>query len=153
MVILVDEKTVSTAEIVAATLKNTLGSKVCILGKPCSGSFEASDESPVILLSSFKLFLPKSRSILYSKKLRKLLTGCRLLPDIRHENMDTIMDKALCILHDPISFSEDPSYERTIVPVVSVVQKTMKMDPLIFIAARVIVLGTMVKVALDALGS
>lgn len=40
MIVLIDDATFSGGEIAAAVLKNTLGSKVCILGKPGRGSFE-----------------------------------------------------------------------------------------------------------------
>jgi hypothetical protein len=114
MIVLVDEHTISAGEIVAATLKNTLGSKICILGKPCVGSFEAAGEE-VLLPHDFTLDLPDSYMVFYSPKYKKLLTGHRLLPDITHENMDTIMDKALELLHDhTITYPSEPSYERTI---------------------------------------
>ena len=118
MIILVNEKTFSSGEIAAATLKNTLGKKVCILGTPCSGSLEEGNNSPIPLPHDFKLHLSAENLIFYSKKFAKLLTGCRLLPDIRHEDMSTIKEKAVDILYNSVNynsidFPEKPSYERT----------------------------------------
>jgi hypothetical protein len=114
MIVLVNGNTFSGGEIAAAALKSTLGSKVCILGEPCVGSFEISNDAVVSLPYDFKLFLPQNTTkVFYSRKLCKLLTGCRLLPDIVHENMSTIVDKALSLLHDSSSFPENPSFERT----------------------------------------
>ena len=118
MVVLVDGKTFSSGEIVAATLKNTLGKKVCILGQPCVGSFEQENKTPMNLPHDFKLYLSGENTIFYSKKLATLLTGCRLLPDIRHEDMSTIKEKAVDILYNSVNynsidFPEKPSYERT----------------------------------------
>lgn len=114
MIILVNEKTVSAGEMTAATLKSTLGSKVCILGKPCAGSFEHDSLKITMLPHDFVLFLPLSGEIFYSPKYRKLLTGYRLLPDIRYDDMDTIIDKALQIIDMPKPCPEEPSYERTV---------------------------------------
>lgn len=114
MVVLVNENTFSGGEIVAATLKNTLGSKVCILGTPCAGSFEDGNNLPINLPYDFKLHVSGGNMAFYSKKLAKLLTGCRLLPDITYDDMNTIKEKALDILYNGTPCSEYPSYERTI---------------------------------------
>lgn len=114
MVVLVDEYTFSSGEIVAATLKNTLGEKVCILGKPCSGSLEDRNDFPIQLPYDFKLYLSGENMVFYSKKLKKLLTGCRLLPDIEYDDMSTIKEKALDILFNETPCSANGSYERTV---------------------------------------
>lgn len=110
MIVLVNDKTFSGGEIAAATLKNTFGSKVCILGKPGRGSFEQAG-GQLTIPNKFLLNLPHEGIVFYSKKLHKLLTGQRLLPDILHENKETIVDTALDIFTGAMSWSDVPSYE------------------------------------------
>lgn len=111
MIVLIDEATFSAGEYAAACLKNTLGSRVCVLGMPGRGSFEHGGGKHLKLSHNFVLCLPGEDSIFFSKKFQKLLTGQRLLPDIVHENKETIINKALEILHQEISWPETPSYE------------------------------------------